>query len=169
MPGSLYYSFWLKSTYTPYVNIICMPQFLAEEFNPSASPAAMMAIGQMWHPANFPPFPLRRGTLFFLMCIHLFWGRERERAPAGEGQRERETDRSPSSPHAVSAEPDTGLDLMTCKIVTGAETKSWMLNQLSHPGAPRRCTFRLTDLSSSLPWSVCSFKRYWYRFIYLGA
>ena len=37
---------------------------------------------------------------------------------------------------AVSTEPDTGLDPTNPEIMTGAETKSQILNQLSHPGTP---------------------------------
>ena len=36
----------------------------------------------------------------------------------------------------LSAEPDVGLEPTNHEIMTWAETKSWMLNQLSHPGAP---------------------------------
>ena len=46
----------------------------------------------------------------------------------GEGHR----GRIPSRLHAG----DTGLELMTLEIMTSAETKSWMINPLSHPGAP---------------------------------
>ena len=38
--------------------------------------------------------------------------------------------------HADSVEPNTGLDLTNCEIMTSVEIKSWTLNQLSHPGAP---------------------------------
>ena len=51
----------------------------------------------------------------------------------GEGQRER----IPSRFHAFSAELDAGLELMNCEIMTSAKIKSWMLNLLSHPGAPK--------------------------------
>ena len=53
----------------------------------------------------------------------------------GEGQRERGRKRIPSRLHAVRAEPHAGLEPTNREIMTGAETKSWMLNRLSHPGA----------------------------------
>ena len=52
------------------------------------------------------------------------------------GGAERERERIPSRLHAFSAEPDIGLELRNGEITTWAETKSWMLNQLSHPGSP---------------------------------
>ena len=52
-------------------------------------------------------------------------------AQAEEGQRE--GDRIPSRLHIIRAEPDMGLELTNGEIMTGAETKSRMLNQLSHP------------------------------------
>ena len=68
--------------------------------------------------------------------------RERQRENPQQG-RGRETVREgiPSSFHAVGAEPNSGMHLTNCAIMTWAETKSLMLNQLSHPGAPQ-----LTDL-----------------------
>ena len=60
--------------------------------------------------------------------------RDRQRVRAGEEQRERE--RIPSRLHAVSAEPDAGLRLTNCEVMTRAKMKSRMLNPLSHPGAP---------------------------------
>ena len=71
---------------------------------------------------------------FFLMFIYLFWGREREREREREQRRaEREGDRIP---RRLSVEPDVGLESMNHEIMTWAETKNWMLNQFSHPGAP---------------------------------
>ena len=67
---------------------------------------------------------------FFLMFI--YFERERERAQVGEGQRER----IPSRLHTVSTEPDVGFNPLHPEIMTWAETKSQMLRQLSHPGAP---------------------------------
>ena len=52
------------------------------------------------------------------------------------GEADREGERIPSRLYAIRAEPDTGLELTNCKIMTSAETKSQTLNQLSHPGAP---------------------------------
>ena len=44
--------------------------------------------------------------------------RERERARAEKGQRETGRDRIPSRLHTVSVEPDTGLELMNCEVMT---------------------------------------------------
>ena len=54
----------------------------------------------------------------------------------GKGKRERKEERIPSRLHAVSTEPDVGLELTNHEIMTWAEIKSLTLNQLSHPGAP---------------------------------
>ena len=56
--------------------------------------------------------------------VYLFILREKERARVRERQRQR----IPSRPRAVSAEPDSGLELTNCEIATGAETKSRPLN-----------------------------------------
>ena len=66
---------------------------------------------------------------FFLKFVYFERERERER----EGQRER----IPSRLLAVSAQsPTRDLKPQTREIVTWAEIKRWMLNQLSHPGTP---------------------------------
>ena len=39
-------------------------------------------------------------------------------------------------------EPRAGLELTNREIMTGAKIKSWMLNQLSHPGAPSAAIFK---------------------------
>ena len=59
---------------------------------------------------------------------------ETEIAQAGERQRGRK--RIPRRLHAVTAEPHTGLKLTNHEIMTGAKTKSRMLNRLSHPAIP---------------------------------
>ena len=48
----------------------------------------------------------------------MFILRERDREQAGEGQRERGRERKPSRLHAISMEPDTGLELKDGEIVT---------------------------------------------------
>ena len=48
----------------------------------------------------------------------------------------REIERIPNRLCTVSAEPDVGLELTNCEIVTRAETRSQTLKRLSHPGAP---------------------------------
>ena len=54
---------------------------------------------------------------------------------SGEGA-EREGERIPSRLHTVSTEPHVGLELTNHDIMTSAETKSGMLNQVSYPGVP---------------------------------
>ena len=72
--------------------------------------------------------------------VYIFWGE-------GKGERDREHkqarnrgrgwgERIRSRLHAASTEPDVGLELTNFEIVTRAEIKSPMLNQLSHPGPP---------------------------------
>ena len=65
--------------------------------------------------------------IFFLS---LFILRETETAQVGEGQRGRERESQAGS------EPNAGLELMNCEIMTWAETKIQMVNWLSHAGAP---------------------------------
>ena len=57
------------------------------------------------------------------------------------GEVERGRERIPSRLHTVSAEPGTGLELTNCEVMTSAEIKNWMLNQLSYPGASRSTDF----------------------------
>ena len=68
--------------------------------------------------------------LSFLKIIYLFWERE------GRRGRERERERTQGKLHAVSTEPDVGLELTKHEIVTWAEIKSQTRNRLSHPGVP---------------------------------
>ena len=56
------------------------------------------------------------------------WGKGQQ----GRGEREGIPSRLPT----VSTEPDVGLDLTNCEIMTRAEIKSQMLNRLSHPDTP---------------------------------
>ena len=73
--------------------------------------------------------------LFVFLCLFFYF--ERERAQAEERQRERGRERIPSRLCTVSTESDVGLELTNCEIMTLAETKSLMLNEVSHHGAPR--------------------------------
>ena len=57
------------------------------------------------------------------MLIYYFFERERERASAGEEQREKGRERIPSRLCAVSVEPEVGLDPMNCEIVTRIKIK----------------------------------------------
>ena len=68
----------------------------------------------------------------FFKCLFL---RERERVHGGGAEREREAERIPTRLHAVSPAPDAGLEPTNGEIMTWVETKSQMLNRLSHPGA----------------------------------
>ena len=56
----------------------------------------------------------------------------------GGAEREIQSERIPNRLLAVRTEPDVGLDLRHCKIMTCTEIKSQKPNQLSHPGAPGR-------------------------------
>ena len=58
------------------------------------------------------------GRFFFFFFFNIF-ERERDRARAGEGQRERETESEAGSRlRAVGTEPDKGLELTDCEIMT---------------------------------------------------
>ena len=65
--------------------------------------------------------------------VNLFL-RERERVKGRVREREREREREtiPRRPHAVSMEPEAGLEPMNPEIMTGAETKSQLVNLLNH-------------------------------------
>ena len=80
-----------------------------------------------------------------MFLIYLFWESERDwaRTQVGKGQRERQ--RIPSRLCTVSPESNAVLDLTNCEIMTWAENKSPMLNQLSHPDTPLGC-FTYTEL-----------------------
>ena len=63
----------------------------------------------------------------FFLNVYLFILRKREEKEREREQgrdREKERERIPTSLHAVSAEPDMGLDLTNCEIMTGTEIKS---------------------------------------------
>ena len=68
-----------------------------------------------WEPSLIHSF------LTFLMLIY-FWDNARDRVQAAEGQTEGDTESEAGSRlWAVSPEPDAGLELMNCEIVTWAE------------------------------------------------
>ena len=70
--------------------------------------------------------------------------RERERENIKRGGAERRgRQRIPSRLHAVSTEPNVGLDPTNHEVMTGAETESQRLNRWSHPGA--NCPFNFND------------------------
>ena len=79
--------------------------------------------------------------LFYPLFSHhwflsLFTYFERERKSIERAEREREREIIPSRLCTVSTEPDMELELTNGETMTWAETRSWMLNWLSHPGAP---------------------------------
>ena len=51
----------------------------------------------------------------------------------------------------ISAEPDMELELPNREIMTQPETKSWMLNQMGHPGDPIVLFFSNCSLSAGAP------------------
>ena len=67
----------------------------------------------------------------------MYFDRERERERVHKQGRDRESgkEKIPSRLHAVSTEPNVGLDLTNREIMTWAKIKSRMLNRLSHPSA----------------------------------
>ena len=72
---------------------------------------------------------------------------------------ERQRERIPSRLHAVSTEPEAGIDPTNHEITTRVEIKSWTLNQLSHPGAPNFVIclrVYTTHRVSTLPFSCVS-------------
>ena len=70
-------------------------------------------------------------VICFLKFIYLFWERERERERENRGGAGREGERIPSRLHTVSTEPNVGLELTNCEIMTLAKIKSRTPNQLS--------------------------------------
>ena len=75
--------------------------------------------------------------LIFFLTFMYFW--DRDTAWTGEGPRERETQNLKQAPGSerVSTEPDAGLELTDCKIMTWAEVgrpADWA-TQAPHPAA----------------------------------
>ena len=71
--------------------------------------------------------------------------RERERVSMSGGGAEEEGDteyEAASRLWAVSTEPDAGLELTNCEIMTWAEIKSQTPDRLSHPGTPINGNFQ---------------------------
>ena len=69
-------------------------------------------------------------VVFLFFKAYLFW--ERKTVWVGEGQKEREKDNSKQPP---CSQPDAGLDLTNCEILTWAKIKRRRLNRFSHTGA----------------------------------
>ena len=75
--------------------------------------------------------------LFIYLSLFILKETETETAWVERAQRDRERETENPQVGSALAEPDAGLDLTNCEIMTWAETKSQMLNQLSHPGASK--------------------------------
>ena len=64
----------------------------------------------------------------FLNFLYIyFFERQRDRVQVGEGQREKEDTESEAGSRllAVSTEPDAGLELTNCEIMTWSEVGRW--------------------------------------------
>ena len=84
-----------------------------------------------------PQLEVRFGTfIIFFKCLFIL--RERKSASRGGAEREREGEREnpKEAPCCQHREPHAGLELTSREIMTRLAIKSWMLNPLSHPGAP---------------------------------
>ena len=68
--------------------------------------------------------------LFIWLLVYLEHdlGRDRERDRERQRETERDRERIEAGSTLVSVEPNAGLELMNCDIMTRAETKSRMLN-----------------------------------------
>ena len=71
----------------------------------------------------------------------MFFYFERERVCEQGRGRARGRERIPSGPCAVSIEPDDGVEPINHEIITEPKW-SHTLNQLSHPGGPRKENFK---------------------------
>ena len=78
--------------------------------------------GRTFHSCDFT-FIFGLFSFFFLLFIYFERGRGRERR----------RERIPSRLHAVNTQPNTGLSLINCEIMTWAKIKSQTLNRLNHP------------------------------------
>ena len=84
--------------------------------------------------------------LKFIFNIFLLVYFERERESTSRGGAESKTNRIPSRLQTVSAEPNVGLELKNCEIMTSwAEIKSQSLNWLHHPGTPFHLIYTVED------------------------
>ena len=72
--------------------------------------------------------------MYSFLIFFLFWKRERECMKTGEGQRERERE---NPMQALCCQWGAWYEPKNYEIITWAEIKSWTLNRLSHPGAPK--------------------------------
>ena len=103
--------------------------------NPGTTKSWPETKSQPTEPRTCPNF-----KFFFKMFIYLFWEREQEERGVErvrEWKWEWASKRIPSRLCTVSMEPDAGLKPMKYEIMTWAKVKSWRLNRLSYPGAPK--------------------------------
>ena len=80
-----------------------------------------------------------RSLIYYYYFLMFIFERQREHmcTRASRGKAERKEDRTPSKfCTAVSAEPDAGLKLTNCEIMSWVEIKSRTFNWLSHPRRP---------------------------------
>ena len=85
---------------------------------------------------------LNRFSIFFKF---IYFERDREHEHEKKRGRERGREKIPTRIHAVSPEPNLGLNPMNHEIMTSAKIKSGTLNQLSDPGAPKLSNFKNRD------------------------
>ena len=105
------------------------------EVNPPTPPSQLP--GNCWCPFCIVDWFASSRILFFFN-VYLLWERkDYTYAPEYEqGGSEKCGERIPSRFHTFSTEPDMGLDLKNCKIMTWMEIKSRKFNQLSHSAVP---------------------------------
>ena len=101
-------------------------------------------------PPSLLPYPTKQCGPFLPRCLliyvsffilFIYFERKRECVQAGEEQRERKREKIPSRLCTTSTEPSARLKPTNCEIMTWAEIKSRMLNQLSYSGAPNHVSF----------------------------
>ena len=83
-----------------------------------------------------------------LLSLFTYFGRDRD--SMSRGGAEIEGEREHPRPFTVNAEPDPGLESMNHEIMTWAETKSWILNRLSHPDAPEKAVIIIVRIIHDL-------------------
>ena len=64
----------------------------------------------------------------FCVCLFVCLGREGESTSRGRAEKDAETEDPQQAPHGCGTEPDAGLDLTNCGIMTWDEIKSQTLN-----------------------------------------
>ena len=93
---------------------------------------------QPWDHESHAPLMSQPGAPFYIFIFSsLFILRETETVWVGEGQRERGRDRIWSRLQALSRQHRARCGTQTHELWDHDLSRSWMLNQLSHPGTPR--------------------------------